>query len=126
MLRKVYEIRGVSCGSCEVCVVGNASLSRALARYFPDWKPGTVSQICLQGSIGQTSLAIDCSYSPMKRICSKSILVRGDEEGLIMAKATSLLDDLTEKRKAGAAIGRVSRRIDRPSTLGRSRSRKGR
>jgi len=126
MLRQVYEVRGVSCGSCEVCLLGNASLSRALAKYFPDWKPGTVTQICLQGSIGQNSLAIECSYSPMKRICSKSILVRGDEEGLIMDRARSLLDELTEKRRAGAEAGRASRRGDRPSTLGRPWKHRGR
>jgi len=126
MLRKIYEVRGVSCGSCEVCVLGNASLSRALAKYFPDWKPGTVTQIRLHGSIGQTSLAIDCSYSPTKRICSKSILARGEEEGLIMARAISLLDELTEKRKAGRETDTGGRRLDERSTLGRSSNRRGR
>jgi hypothetical protein len=99
VLERVYEIKGVACGSCRVCVLGNSSLSKRLSEDFPDWKPGTVTQITLRGAVGQTTLDIECSYSPIDRVCRKRIMVLGDEENLIMGKILSLLDELSKRRK---------------------------
>ncbi len=99
VVQKLYEIEGVACGSCQVCVLGNASLSKKLSEYFPDWKPGRVTQITLMGGIGQTSVMVECSYSPVRKVCSKKIQVHGDEEDLILERIVSLLEELSESRR---------------------------
>ncbi len=97
--RRTYEIEGVACGSCEVCVLGNAALSRRIAEHFPDWKPARVTQIALSGGIGQTRVSVECTYSPTRRVCRKEIVVTGREEGLVLSRIISILDSLSEARR---------------------------